>query len=178
MLTILFICLISFFINGCDQSSAKQDQIVNNDRVGIYDSRCIAIAYYNSKIHDDILKQMAEQKKEAEVNGNTKVVKELEARANIMQQRAHLQAFTTESVDDLLAYVSDGIEQIKTDKELDRICSKWIYQGSLEKSIDITNDMVMLYNPPKKALESIAAMDNVKPYPKWKMNMMNVFHSH
>lgn len=176
MLTLLLICLLSFFINGCDQSSATKDHNVSNDTVGIYDSRCVAIAYYNSQIHENILKEKMAERDKARESGDTKTVKELESWGNKMQKRAHLQGFSTEPVDELLTCVSDGIERIKTEKKLDRICSKWLYKGDMEKTIDITNDMVMLYDPPAKSLESIAKMKGIQPYPKWKINMMDIFH--
>ncbi len=173
MLTILIIAILTF-INGCNTNSPAIAAHTNTkpEITAIYDSRCIAVAYYRSQIHADLLKEWTTQHDA----GDEKVKKEVNEKANKMQQLAHLQGFSTEPVDELLARFQPQIEQIMATHNATAICSCWLYKGDIKNTIDITDELAALYNPDEQTLNIIAKMKDVKPLPKWKVKFFELVH--
>ena len=173
MLTILIIAILTF-INGCNTNNpAKAAQTSTKAEItAIYDSRCIAIAYHRSQIHADLLKEWTAQYNA----GDESVKRELNDKANKMQQLAHLQGFSTEPVDELLTRFQPQIEQILAAHNATAICSCWLYKGDTNNTIDITDELAALYNPDEKTLKIIAGMKDKKPLPKWKVKFFELVH--
>ncbi|MBN2063290.1 MAG: hypothetical protein JW745_00695 [Sedimentisphaerales bacterium] len=163
MLTLLIITILTI-INGCHSNThIKAAPTISNPEITVtYDSRCIAIAYYRSQIHADLLKEWTAQHE----TGDEKLKKEINEKANKMQQLAHLQGFSTEPVDELLTRFQPQIELIMANYKATAICSCWLYKGDIKNTIDITDELAALYSPDEGTLKIIAAMKDKKPLPK------------
>ncbi|MHC4122567.1 MAG: OmpH family outer membrane protein [Planctomycetota bacterium] len=132
-------------------------------RVGVFDSRAVAIAYAHSE-WNEVDSKMAELQK-ARAAGDTKKIKELEAWGPAQQARLHKQGFGTASVSNLLKHIKDDIPKIAKETGVDIIVSKWdiVYQNPSVKLIDITNEIVKPFKPSGKTLKSIRGIQTHPP---------------
>ena len=178
VLTVL-VSLSIMFITGCSDSGsvvsekgAVEEKAADGRCIGIYDSRCIAIAYYNSKMHTDYVKQIADRHKAAKDAGDDAMAKGLEEQMVKLQEQAHFQGFGTAPVVHLLDKVSDEVDKIKADNGLDMIISKWNYDADTEKCVDITDELVKLFNPNEKTLNWIKQAKDIKPISQKELEKM------
>ena len=74
-------------------------------RVGTYDSRAIAIAFYRSPAFANWLADLKAKHEKAKAEGNQERAAELEAEGQASQQLAHKRGFSTAPVDVILAVV-------------------------------------------------------------------------
>ena len=184
VLCVLLCSIGGIFLTGCSEkasmslegSNSGENYSPQNRNIGIYDSRCIAIAYYNSDIHNEYMNQIAAKHKDAKAAGDDETAKSFEKQMEEMQKQAHYQGFGTASVDNLLEKVKDDLEIIKAERNLDLVISKWDYEGDQNKCVDITDELVELYNPSAKALKWIEQAKEKKPIPQDKLEKMD--HSH
>lgn len=82
-------------------------------RIGVYDSRAIAVAYAGSPGHEKAMAGMMAEHAKAKNAGDDEVVAKLEAMGKEKQAAAHQQAFGTASVDDILNGVRESIAEMK-----------------------------------------------------------------
>ena len=99
------------------------------DRVGVYDSRAIAVAFVGSPAYKatdgkKMAEMMAEHSK-AKAEGNQKRVAELEAWGKAQQALLHKQGFSTAPVDDILTHIQDQMPEIAKAAGVGPIVSKW-----------------------------------------------------
>lgn len=151
---------------GCTVAKASDKQTRPLLRVGVYDSRAIAIAYGNSEHFSKILKEKQAALEQAKKDGDTDTVKEIEAWGPAHQAEAHLKAFGTAPVHDCLDCVRDQIPQVAKAAGVDVIVSKWEfdYQSPDAETVDVTVELAKLFNPNERAWKSIESLDQWKPY--------------
>ena len=135
--------------------------------VGTFDSRVIAIAYYNTEAHMSYVEGLKTEHSEAEASGDTERVKELEAIGEASQELAHKQAFSTWPVNNILEIIEGKIPEIAKQANVDLIVSKWniVYQQSGVEFIDVTDVMVKLFNPDEQMLEMLEQIKKQPPVP-------------
>jgi hypothetical protein len=163
---------------GAQQSQEKTSG--SKVRVGTFDSRALAIAYYRSEAfrgHTDGLRAEYEKAKAA---GDEKRVKELEAESSsptwpdsgwppspAQQELIHKQGFSTWPVDNILEKIKGKIPEISKQADVEVIVSKWdiVYQRSGVEFVDVTYLMVKLFDPPGGALKNIEEIQKQDPVP-------------
>ncbi|MEN8194426.1 MAG: hypothetical protein ABFS12_16515 [Bacteroidota bacterium] len=135
--------------------------------VGTFDSRVIAVAYYNTEAHMSYIEGLKTEHAEAEASGDEERVKELEAIGEASQELAQKQAFSTWPVDNILGIIEEKIPEIAQQAEVNLIVSKWniVYQQSGIECIDVTDVMVKLFNPDEQMLKMLDQMKNQPPVP-------------
>ena len=135
--------------------------------VGTFDSRVIAVAYYNTDAHKGYVEGLKTEYAEAEASGDKERAKELEATGEASQELAHKQAFSTWPVDNILEIIEGKIPEIAKQAEVDLIVSKWniVYQQSGVEFIDVTDVMVKLFNPDEQMLEMLEQIKKQNPVP-------------
>jgi hypothetical protein len=138
-------------------------------RIGVYDSRSIAVAYAGSAAHERELEKLAEGHARAKAQGDAEEVARLEAQGKAKQEKMHRQAFGTAAVEDILATIAEEAARLAERVDVELFLSKWD-EGGLEKypgaeQVDVTLDLVDLLEPTeqqrKRAME-IRAMDPVE----------------
>jgi Skp family chaperone for outer membrane proteins len=134
-------------------------------RVGTFDSRAIAVAYGSSSKFNQTVKQLMEEYKKAEAEKNETKMKELKAKGQAGQQQAHMQGFSTASVNELLEQVKDQIPAVAKQAGVDVIVSKWdmVYQSPDAEFVDVTDLMVKPFNPSEKTLKIISELRKHTP---------------
>jgi len=134
-------------------------------RVGTFDSRAIAIAYYSSEAHDDYVENLIAERKKAKEAGDEERAKELEKEGGTSQELAHKQGFSTYPVDDILEKIKDKIPEIAKKAGVDVIVSKWnlTFQRKGIKFIDVTEALVKCFNPDFDMLEMLKEIEKQPP---------------
>jgi len=119
-------------------------------RVGTFDSRAVAGAYYGSDAFHDHLKVLTAEYEKAKAAGDKKRVKELEAEGPASQELAHKQVFGTWPVDNILAKIKGEIPKIAKQADVDVVVSKWYvgYRRTGVEFVDVTDLMVQRFKKP------------------------------
>lgn len=145
--------------------NAKEQTSATKILVGTFDSRAIAVAYARSENFMQYIKGLKTELEKAKTEGNEKRVKELETLGPALQETLHKQGFSTWPVDDILKQIKDRIPDIARQAGVDVIVSKWdiVFQQSGIEFIDVTDFMVMPFNPTKETLQTIEEFKKMDP---------------
>jgi hypothetical protein len=139
----------------------------NTLRIGVYDSRAVAVAYGNSAEFRKSLDAVKADYKKAKEAKDDKRVKEIETQMKAQQRRLHEQGFSTGSVADTMAKVKDSLPAVAKKTGVDVIVSKWEvnYQSPGIKVVDVTDDLVALFHVSEQGLKWIKDIPNHAPLP-------------
>jgi hypothetical protein len=136
-------------------------------RIGVFDSRAIALAYGNSDEFQRIVKCMHADYDAAKAANNDSRAKELETEGQWSQVRLHQQTFSTGPVAGILAKVKDKLPAIAAQAGVSLIVSKWEVQlqDPAVETVDVTLPIVKLFHPSDRVLTWIAQMKTQDPIP-------------
>jgi hypothetical protein len=137
-------------------SPAQEPAAASHVRLGVYDSRAIAVAYAPSQFNP-VRERMAEHER-AKAARDAKRVRELEAWGNRHQRALHRQAFARVPVDDLLAHVEEHLPELARAAGVRTIVPYCTYQGPDVELVDVTRELVMLFEPSEKTLATVAEL--------------------
>ncbi len=132
-----------------------------NVKIGTYDNRAIAIAWAASR-HNPVAGKMKEYEAAKKANDKAKVA-ELEAWGPTHQRLLHFQGFGNVPVGDLLSPVKREIEDLLRDKGLAAITQHCDAFGSEVEIIDVTVDLVRLFEPSERTLEMVDQIRDRQP---------------
>ncbi len=133
-------------------------------RVGVFDSRAVAVAYAHSKYNTQVAKLMEEDKK-AKAANDTEKIAELKVKGKKLQDKFHLQGFGKVPVDDLLECMKDRLPDVAKQAGVDVIADDVTWASRRVEKIDVTDRLVSLYEPNEKTLKTVAEIKKVKPLP-------------
>ena len=145
-------------------------------RIGIFDSRCIALAYGRSAEFTLLRDSIEPLYSKAKADSNKEKIDEIDQYKPTMQVLLHQQVFSNGSIINIVEKIKEKISAIAKENKLNMILSKWeitFTDGSVEL-VDITDQLTSLYNPDaatKKIIENIKAMEPV-PIEKISMDPM------
>lgn len=136
-------------------------------RVGTFDSRALAMAYYRSAAFQVELKEMHAQLEKAKAEGDEQLARELAAEGPALQELIHKQGFGTWQVDNILEKIKAKMPEIAAKADVDVVVSKWniFYQLPEVKFIDVTDLMVKPFDPSKETLTVIKEIQKQDPIP-------------
>ena len=163
-LPILIITVVLFAI----VSQAETNTIA---RIGVYDSRAIAVAFVGSGVYKSTAgKEMKEKMiayKKAKSEGDKEKIKEFEKWGNTHQALLHKQAFSTASVDNILKHIASKIPKIMKQAKVDILVSKWDAQAlekfKSAKKVDVTMLLIKAFKPNEKQKKSAVEIQKHKP---------------
>lgn len=139
---------------GADPAPAKL-------RVGVYDNRGIAIAWFHSEYND--LGELRKEYERAKQAGDEERVKELEELGPKLQRRLHFQGFGRAPVTELLEHVKDQLPGVAEETGVDVIAFECNYLGPDVEKIDITLELVALYDPTPETLKTVRELIEQDP---------------
>jgi hypothetical protein len=118
-------------------------------RIGVYDSRAIAVAFigsvvYNTTAGKELAAKMAESKK-AESEGNKENLAKLKAWGQAQQALRHKQGFSTAPVDDILGHITGQLPEIKMKADVKLLVSKWAEVAPEATTSEFTTRCVLLH---------------------------------
>lgn len=136
-------------------------------RVGIFDSRAVATAYYRSAQFKKELATLKAEYQKATDAGNQTRMRALEAQGIAQQELAHKQGFGTCPVDDILQQIHDELPQIADACGVDVMVSQWdiTYQRPGVAFTDVTRVLLCHWNPSAETLALIDQFKAVAPIP-------------
>lgn len=151
--------------------SAHAQETAKKIRVGVYDNRAIAMAYFGSDYNEFVKKRTEFQA--AQAAGDSARIDELNIWVEKFQRQIHFQGFCRAPVDDLLLLVKDKMAGLVSRTGVDLIGWYPDYTGANVEIVDITDELVALFNPTEKKLEEIKGLKGVEP-----MALADVDHEH
>jgi len=146
--------------------------------IGTFDSRAVAMAHFGKFIKDGGLEKLYSDHNKAKAAGNTKRAEELAAKGPALQKQLHMRMFGNAPIDDILEEIKKDIPRVAQAAGVDIIVGKWdiVYQGPSAKVVDITNQLVDLFDPDEETLEKIKSVLEHSPVPREELEKMD--HSH
>ena len=181
-ITVMLLAIVSLgtLYLGTSVKQAAAAEKKKRLRVGVYDSRAIAIAYINSDQWSNILAEKRAELEKAKKDGDTEKVKELEAWGPTHQAKAHLQGFGTAPVHEYIEIVKDKLPQVAQAAGVDAIVSKWEfdYIAADAETIDVTMELAKLFEPREKAYEWIEQMKDKEPISQEELQRLEKEHPH
>ena len=136
-------------------------------RIGVFDSRAIAIAYWRSPDGMRQLQALHDEYAKAKAAHDDTRAKELEQEGPWQQVRMHQQAFSTATVASILEKVSDRLPAVAKDAGVSAIVSKWEvpYRDASIETVDVTLPLVKLFTQDPKMLSMIDQIEAQPPVP-------------
>lgn len=159
------------------QVSAAESQggvVAEAVRVGVYDSRAVAVAYGRSKMHAKVVSGLVEEHKKAKAAGDTERAEELNKLGELQQMRLHLQAFSNAPVGEAMDAVKDGLSEVMAKRGVSVVTSKADATMSGVELVDVTYDVVLLFEPDAATLRIVADMKGKEALPIEEVAMMPV----
>ena len=155
---------------GLSQSCLSHDETHERaTRIGVYDSRAVAVAFSGSPTHEAQLAELHTAFREAEETGDAAAAAQLEAEANARQAKAHAQAFSTAPVDEILALIPESLAEIQETAGVTVLVSKWDeaalkeYEGA--ETVDLTPALVDALHPTERQRKSAMEIQRHRPIP-------------
>jgi len=143
-----------FALLSVSASAAPASNGAPAERIGVYDSRAVAIAYAGSPFQQkkmDALKAAHQRAKDA---GDAAEMSRLNAEAKAEQAELHKQGFGTAPVDGLLANIAPELVRIQSETGITLLVSKW-NAAALQtlpnaERVDVTMKLVDAFEPNEK----------------------------
>lgn len=148
-------------------ATASAQAPATKPRLGIYDSRAVAVAYANSTEFRDAMKTSQADYQKAKTAKDEKKVKEIEAGMKLRQRRMHEQGFSTGSVAGIMTQVKDKLPGVAKQAGVQAIVSKWElnYQSADVELVDVTDELVALFHVSDKGKEWVKGIGSQPPLP-------------
>lgn len=142
-------------------------------RIGVYDSRGVALAWARSPEFVQWLSDKRQEYKDAKTANDTTKVKELDNEMPWMQVRLHLRAFSTAGAGDLLRKVADGIPAVAREAGVTLIVSKWEmpFADPSVETVDVTVPLAKLFKPDEQTLKMVGEIGTKDPVPFNEMSL-------
>jgi hypothetical protein len=158
--TFLTAIVLSLFIFSAGINSYAQTKV----RVGTYDSRLIAIAYYNSKLFK-LPGEVREKMKAAQEKNDTVTISAISKEMPLRQRYMHEQGFGKASVCYLIEEIKDKVAEYVKKEKLDFIVSKWemSFINPNYEVVDITLNLANLFEPSMDVGKMIPEMNSNEP---------------
>lgn len=163
--TILICCTIvilltamGFIIPTAQGTGAATQEKIQALRVGIFDSRGVALAYGRSARPDCLLAKVAELRKQheqARKEGNEDRMKELELEPPALQEQIHKQVFSGAAINNILTLIKDDLPKVAKSANVKLIVSGVLHSGSDVKLVDITMEMCAPFEPDEETRKII-----------------------
>lgn len=156
----LCVTLAALITSAHGQSNASE-------RIGIYDSRAVALAYAGSSYQQARMKELVRQQNQAKAAGDKKEIARIGAEGRAWQATLHRQGFGTAPVDDLLTNISNALPTIQADAGGTQLISKWneleLKKHASAETIDVTMKLVDAFHPSERQRQQAIEIRTKKP---------------
>lgn len=170
-LTMHSVLMVSVLMVGMRLSVGDSATLSANpkERVGVYDSRAVAVAYCGSTLHNKSMSTLMAEFEKAKAAGDRKRIAELKAEGAAGQKLMHMQGFSTASVDDILDRIKERLPAIKEQAGVTALVSKWDKPGLAKykdaEVVDVTMALVDAFSPNDRQRKSAIEIQNHDPIP-------------
>jgi hypothetical protein len=130
-------------------------------RIGTYDGRALAIAFV--PMNKGRVAELLNQAKEAQAAGDVEKLAVLRANGSALQTVRHLQAFGNAPVDDILDRIRDKLPDVARRAGVCAIVREPDFRDDSIETIDVTDQLVALFDPEERTLKLIKDVREHKP---------------
>ena len=130
-------------------------------RIGVYNSRAVALAYGRSEINQDVIKKLQAEAEKAKAAGDKERLAELNKEGGSRQNRLHSQVFGNAPIDDILETIKEALPEIQAKAGVQKIVAQDPRDPALEV-VDVTALLVQHFKPTEKTLRMI---EDLKKHP-------------
>ena len=142
-------------------SLVRGQETAETIKIGTYDSRAIAVAFAPSRFNP--VKENMQEYNKAKAEKNTSRMKELEAWGKKHQRELHRQGFSTVPVNNLIAHVKDQLPALAKSVGVIAIVRECDFTAPNVEVVDVTDELVKLYDPTPKTLRTVGEIRKVAP---------------
>jgi hypothetical protein len=158
----------SVLLAGCSAEPASNDGF-SQERIGIYDSRAIAIAFTGGEVFQETMKEMRQEYEQATAAGDEATLTRIDTLMQERQKLLHAQGFSTAPVDELLEHYSDAIPALLEEAGASALISKWegeaLSQYPGARRIDMTESLIDLITADPKQRKAAFDILDQDPVP-------------
>ena len=148
-ISFIVLILLGFFF-----SSGKEVNAQTKLRIGVFDSRAVAIAFYQSKFSNtqQTFGDLRTKMEEAKGKDDKEAIAKIEREATLRQAMMHQQGFGDGSVINITGTIKEKMAQLAEDENLTAIVSKWelVFSSADIELVDITVKVVDFFEPNEK----------------------------
>lgn len=136
-------------------------------RVGVYDSRAIAVAYANSREYQNLMKLVELDYAQAKNASNVTRMNDIQKRLQATQRRLDDQTFSTGSVAGVMAILKSSLPHLAREAGVDIIVSKYElnYQSLNVETEDVTDKLVALFHTSEQGWKWAKEIQQKPPLP-------------
>jgi hypothetical protein len=137
-------------------------------RIGTFDSRAVALAYYRSPEGLERMKpEWDRELRDAEATGDSARVEELKLFMPSFQHLLHQQVFSTGSICNVMREIEEDLPGIAAAAGVDLVVSEWElpYRSPDVEVTDLTPSIVALFDMDEETARFVAQMADVEPVP-------------
>ncbi len=134
-------------------------------RIGTFDSRAVALAYYRSPDRKADIGAMRAELEKAKASGDQQKVADLEARGPAMQMLMHQQVFSNGSIGNIMPAVAPKLAEIAKAAGVVAIVSQWELPHAAPnvELVDVTPQILALFTPDVPTSKILESMKGQKP---------------
>lgn len=156
-------CTLGLISTGHAQEPSESGSM----RVGTFDSRAVAIVYYQSEGQRQYRRDLGAEYAAAEEAGDEWRRMQLDALFPALQHRMHQQGFGSASIREIMDSISDELPEIAREAGVSAIISKWEIPYSSEEVelVDLTAQVVALIDPSERAIGVVEDLRATSPVP-------------
>ena len=156
--SVLLVSVLTVFVSFAGMDAYSQSKV----KIGTYDSRMVAVMFYNSKYFN--LREEAKKRMEAAKEKNDTVeIENIKKEMPLRQRFMHEQAFGKGSVNWIMDQFKDKVSDIAEKEKVNIVVSKWElnYYGQGAEFVDLTEKICAIFG---------SEMDFKKMYSELQMN--------
>lgn len=134
-------------------------------RIGVYDSRAVALAFGRSPAVAHEFADLKAKHQKAKADGDDAAQRELEKQGQSRQIRLHLQVFSVAPVPEAIESIQKQLPDLAQRQHVVAITSGTDYHAPGVALVDVTDELVKLFEPSPETLKVIEEMKKQKPLP-------------
>lgn len=149
------------------QAAAVAVPAAEGARLGTYDSRVLALAYYRSEAFRARVAENRAAHERALAAGGAEAAHRIEQEMVSMQERAHLQGFGTEPVPEILALIEAEIPELARRDGVQAVASRWELAWREAGAVfpDLSFEMAAHFHPDAATLKMMKETAGKDPVP-------------
>jgi len=159
----LSIVVVLIGLVGASVACGAEGDAPGKLRVGVYDSRAVALAYGRSGEFEARISTLKADRAAAGAAGDSVRVKELGAEGSWLQERMHMQVFGNLPVDDILEGRGELIAEVARSTGVEVIVPSVAWSGEAVEIVDVTEGFAKQFGADEQTLEMVRQMKTVDP---------------
>jgi hypothetical protein len=163
--TVLVAAILTLTATGLSEAQEAADPAL---RIGTFDSRVVALAYYRSPEGlERMTPEWDRELRDAEATGDSARVEELKLFMPSFQHLLHQQVFSTGSICNVMREIEEDLPGIAAAAGVDLVVSEWElpYRSPNVEVTDLTPSIVALFDMDEETARFVAQMADVEPVP-------------